>query len=211
MLQQIQLDYTGKKIFQCIHKFYRDYGRSASRREIMKEEGISSSSRLQTELEKIQEKGWIKLLGNVDYDIRLCGVPLLGRISAGRPIENFAEPNQWLEVEPKYIDTYNYALLVRGESMIEDGIVDGDYIVVRSQDTCQNGEIVVAAHVVNPFEATLKRFFQEGDRVRLQSTYNREVEHEYTRIIKGKEWDNDWRIQGIAIKVHRDYVGKKRR
>lgn len=93
-------------------------------------------------------------------------IPLLGRIAAGRPVES-AGGTETVNFGDFTGDPNTYALQVRGESMIEDHICDGDFVLVERAETARDGEIVVA--LVNGAESTLKRFYREpGDRVRLQ-------------------------------------------
>lgn len=90
---------------------------------------------------------------------------LLGHIAAGEPIEA-VEDTETFDLTDMFAPGEHYLLKVRGDSMIEDAILDGDIAIVRPQKTCENGEIVVA--IVDGDEATLKRFFREGDHIRLQ-------------------------------------------
>lgn len=92
-------------------------------------------------------------------------VPLFGRIAAGQPLEAI-ETEQYIEVPAGQVPTDKaYALEVQGDSMIEDGILDSDIVIIRRDSTAYNGQTVVA--VING-EATLKRYYHEGDRIRLQ-------------------------------------------
>jgi repressor LexA len=95
----------------------------------------------------------------------------------------------------EFEDELNYVLIVRGTSMIEDGINDGDLIVVRKQETCENGQIVVASQNIEPFEATLKRFRPSGNSVYLHPANS---DMEPIRISK-QQWDREWQIQGVVI------------
>jgi len=96
-----------------------------------------------------------------------------------------------------------YALIVQGRSMIEDHICDGDYVVVKPQSTCNNGDIVVAVHLQegSSGSATLKRFFQEKDhdRIRLQPA-NSELEPIF---VSRSEWDQEWQVQGKVVAIFR--------
>lgn len=122
-------------------------------------------------------------------------VPLLGRIAAGQPLEPI-ESEQTIEVPAELIPQGDvYALEVSGESMIDDGILDGDFVIVRSQTMAFNGQTVVA--VVNN-EATLKRYYHEGSRIRLQPA-NAALEPIYTG--PGDEFE----IRGIVFALFRKY------
>ena len=97
-------------------------------------------------------------------------IPVIGRIAAGQPIEAIEDPDDYVELTAGTVPEDSYVLRVRGTSMIDDHIDDGDLVVVRPQQTVDNGDIAVA--IVNDMTenggATLKRFYLEGDRVRLQ-------------------------------------------
>lgn len=92
-------------------------------------------------------------------------LPLAGTIAAGRPIDAF-ETKEYLEVESRYADSGCFALKIKGDSMIEDGIYDGDFVIVKPNPSPHNGEIVVA--LLPDGSATLKRFFKEKGGYRLQ-------------------------------------------
>jgi len=100
------------------------------------------------------------------------GLPLVGRIAAGQPIDTI-EADDYLEIDSKYTESGCYALKVRGDSMIEDGIYDGDFVIIKPNPSPKNGEIVVA--VLDQEAATLKRFFKEKGGYRLQPA-NKEME-----------------------------------
>jgi repressor LexA len=122
-------------------------------------------------------------------------VPLLGRIAAGAPVEAINDP------EPLHFSDFageegTYALQVRGESMIDDHICNGDYVLVQKTDSVKNGEIVVA--LVNGTDATLKRYYKESDgRVRLQPA-NSTMEPIYVE-------PENLQIQGRLLAVMRKY------
>ncbi len=94
-------------------------------------------------------------------------LPLLGRIAAGEPIEAVEDTEETLDLaELVRLERASYVLKVRGDSMIEDGIHDGDYVIVENRNWANNGETVVA--IVGDNEATLKRFYKEGKKIRLE-------------------------------------------
>lgn len=93
------------------------------------------------------------------------GVPLAGTVAAGQPIDA-VQTDEYLEIESNYADSGCFALKIKGDSMIEDGICDGDYVIVKPQPSPQNGDIVVA--VLSDGSATLKRFYKEKGKFRLQ-------------------------------------------
>jgi repressor LexA len=126
---------------------------------------------------------------------RSTKLPLLGNIAAGSPIEA-VENREEIDLEQMFQSrTGVYVLRVRGESMIDDHLCDGDYVVIERRETARNGEQVVA--LLDSGEATLKRFYREGGKIRLQPA-NRAME---PRIINADQC----RIQGVVIGVLRSY------
>lgn len=122
-------------------------------------------------------------------------LPLLGSIAAGSPIEA-VENREELDLEQLFSSRNGvYVLRVRGESMIEDHLCDGDYVVIERRETARNGEQVVA--LLENGEATLKRFYREGSKIRLQPA-NRTME---PRIVDADRC----RVQGVVIGVLRSY------
>ncbi|AIF51703.1 transcriptional repressor LexA [Pelosinus sp. UFO1] len=154
-------------------------GYPPSVREIGKAVGLSSSSTVHSHLAKIEEMGFIRrdptkpraieILGTIPWrqDV-FTSVPLVGRVTAGQPIlavENIEETYAL----PKALIGNNedvFMLVVQGTSMINAGILDGDYVLVNKQKTANNNDIVVA--LLDDEEATVKRFFKEKDYIRLQ-------------------------------------------
>ena len=122
-----------------------------------------------------------------------AAVPILGRIAAGRPIDVVAEPETFELGDLVPEDRDVYALRVQGQSMIDDGIRDGDIVLVENRHTAHNGEMVVA--VLPNEETTLKRFYREPDRVRLQPA-NPDVQPIYA---------TDVEIRGVVIGVVRRF------
>ena len=137
---------------------------------------------------------------NVDPTTRLPGegstsdLPLCGAIAAGQPIESTETPDT-LNVSDLFVSRAGtFALRVRGDSMIEDHIADGDYVIIERRHTARDGEIVVA--LLEDGSATLKRYFREKNRVRLQPA-NGTMQPIYVR--------QDVRIQGVLIGVVRSF------
>jgi repressor LexA len=166
-----------KMIFQYIKEFLLAKGYPPSVREIGHAVGLKSSSTVHGYLSKLEENGFIKrdptkpraidLLDEKPWEHNVS-IPLIGTVTAGIPI--LAEEN----IEEVYSFPQNligtgdksFMLRVQGESMIKAGIFDGDIVVVRQQDTANDGDIIVA--LVNGDTATVKRFFREKDCIRLQ-------------------------------------------
>lgn len=166
-----------KNILKFIKEFLMDKGYPPSVREIGQAVGLKSSSTVHGYLAKLEEYGFIKrdptkpraidILEEKPWE-RTVPVPLVGAVTAGMPIlaeENiqdvFSFPQGLLGTQDK-----TFMLRVQGESMINAGIFNGDYILVREQDTANDGEIVVA--LIDQENATVKRFFREKNCIRLQ-------------------------------------------
>jgi repressor LexA len=158
---------------EFVAEYQRDHGVSPTLEEVGEHLGITRVTVFQ-HVRALVKKGAIRsapLLARsleiLDPDLKpRPGLPILGTIAAGAPIEAVESPEE-VHVEdlvpsgPGY-----YALRVRGNSMIEEGIRDGDFVIVERRETADDGETVVA--IVDDNEATLKRFYREGDRIRLQ-------------------------------------------
>jgi repressor LexA len=121
------------------------------------------------------------------------GIPFAGTIAAGRPIDAI-QTEEYLEVDQQYAENGCFALKIKGDSMIEDGIYDGDFVIVKPQPSPRNGEIVVAT--LDDGSATLKRFFKENGRFRLQPA-NAAMEPIFV------EASNNLEIQGVVVALFR--------
>jgi repressor LexA len=177
----VELDLTKrqKEIFDFIGKYAAKTGYPPTVREIGKAVGLHSSSTVHAHLANLEKIGLLRrdpskpraielLFGKAKRTIRPAnGLPLVGQVAAGAPIVAEENIEEYIEV-PDIIggEDGDYILNVRGESMVEAGIFEGDYVVVRPADDAANGEIVVA--LVGEEEATVKRFFREADHIRLQ-------------------------------------------
>ncbi|MEW6046376.1 MAG: transcriptional repressor LexA [Bacillota bacterium] len=166
-----------RQILDYIKRTVRTRGYPPSVREIGEAVGLSSSSTVHGHLARLEEKGYLRRDPTKPRAIELLedrqiirkemiNVPVLGRVPAGQPLlalqnieDFFPLPVDFTEYEDVFM------LRVRGDSMKNAGILDGDYVVVRSQPSARNGEIVVA--LVDD-EATVKRFYREHDHIRLQ-------------------------------------------
>jgi repressor LexA len=168
-----------QEIFDFIKRYSAKYGYPPTVRDIGKAVGLASSSTVHAHLANLEKIGLlrrdptkpraIELLDRAAASVRgfvKPGLPLVGQVAAGQPI--LAEENieDFIQT-PSYAggDDGEYLLRVRGESMKNVGIMEGDLVVVRPQETAHDGEIIVA--LVGE-EATVKRFYQEADHVRLQ-------------------------------------------
>jgi repressor LexA len=161
-----------KEILDFIRHYRDSHGISPTQREIRENFGLSSFGTVQKHLKRLEEKGalsrqWNRSRGISPSVERASSreVALLGYVAAGRPIEPFPDEER-IEVPASLLGKgEHFVLRVRGDSMIEDGIRDGDYVVVARRETAQNGQTVVA---LVRGEATLKRYYAEGSRIRLQ-------------------------------------------
>src|ERR1700716_3449148 len=173
-----------KNILKYIEDYVEERGYPPSIREIGDRVGISSTSVVDYNLKVLEREGRIRRDREVSRGLELVGIsrgqrqsqprlmriPVVGRIAAGLPIEAIEDPSEFVELSAGAVADDCFALRVRGTSMIEDHIDDGDVVVVRPQHSVDNGDIAVA--IVNDATenggATLKRFYLEGDNVRLQ-------------------------------------------
>ena len=177
-MADLDLTKRQQEIFDFIKKYSAKYGYPPTVRDIGKAIGLTSSSTVHAHLANLEKIGLLRrdptkpraielLVGKAKRRRRPAGFPLVGQVAAGEPV--LAEENieEYVEV-PQLAggDEGEYVLTVTGDSMIDAGIHDGDHVVVRTQDTAKDGEIVVA--LVGDSEATVKRFFREKDHIRLQ-------------------------------------------
>ncbi|MCL5018873.1 MAG: transcriptional repressor LexA [Patescibacteria group bacterium] len=170
-----------RQILEFVAQFIQRNGYAPTLKEIGAGVGLSSVATVHEHLVKLESKGYIrKIIGSkrgieVIKDLQRfqmgdqgIDLPVLGFIAAGSPLEPHTDPNLYLQVAPWMVTKGKtaYALQVKGESMIEEGILDGDFVIIQHQNDAQNGDIVVAV-LSNGF-ATLKRVFFEQTRVRLE-------------------------------------------
>ncbi len=172
-----------KKILEFLAQFTRENRYPPSLREIGKAVGISSTSVVNYNLNILEREGYIERDPLVSRGIKMVGshalspwdpgtMPLLGRIAAGQPIpvpQDEGPPHEMIEVARDQLKSPAgiYALEVKGDSMIDALVNDGDIVLMRHQETAENGEMV-AVWLKDREETTLKRFYQQGKQVRLQ-------------------------------------------
>ncbi len=189
-----------KKILDFIHTFVRERGYGPSREEIAAAFGFRSLGTVQNYLVRLERDGFLRRDRNARRALEVLHpdgseteLPLAGTVAAGRPIEAPEVPDR-IEVPPAMMGRgENFVLRVKGDSMIGDGILDGDYVVVRKQTAAENGQTVVAQ--VNN-EGTVKRFYRKEERIELHPA-NPAMEP----IIV--EETDDFRIRGIVVGVIR--------
>ncbi len=157
-----------QEVLEFIKKFLKKHNYAPTVMELADGIGVKSKGVVHRYLQALNDQEYIELIPNRHRNIRLVEppegtssmIPLLGKIAAGQPIE--AIPNQEeLDVSAVFLGADRYALRVQGDSMIDDGIFDGDYVICRHSHTANNGDIVVA--LVDQEQATLKRFHHNHD------------------------------------------------
>jgi repressor LexA len=163
-----------RAILSYITGYFAEYGYTPSYREIGERFALKSGGSVAQYLEALEAKGYISrgdgsrqiLLNSTLETKEMVEIPLLGVIAAGVPIEPLEDP-QPISVPKTMLPTSGmaYALRVKGDSMVEDGIWDGDFILVRHQKDADNGDIVVA---ITEDGATLKRFYRKNGKVCLE-------------------------------------------
>jgi repressor LexA len=196
-----------RRMYDFIVSYMKREGMPPTNREIGHELQIASTGHVDYHLTMLEKKGLITRQSKKSRGIKLvkpmAGIPVMGSIAAGQPIEINTDPEQYIDVGREVEHDNTYALIVKGRSMIEDHICDGDYVVIKPSSTCNNGDIVVAVHLQqgSSGSATLKRFFQEKehDRIRLQPA-NSELEPIF---VSRSEWDQEWQVQGKVVAIFR--------
>lgn len=196
-----------RQILDFIAQHIQTNGSAPTLRQIADAIGVSSLATVHEHLGTLENKGLIKrkpgktrAIELVEEDVNFSSngieVPILGFIAAGAPIEPYTDPNATLSVPPTFATGKKrvYVLQVRGESMIEEQIRDGDFVVVEQSDAAKNGDIVVA--LLDNGMATLKRFFKEATRIRLEPA-NAKMSPIFVKNV---------RIQGKVVGLIRRYV-----
>lgn len=200
-----------REVLEYIAQFQKHYGYSPTLAEIAKATGHRSNSTIHAIIRSLVDKDYIQ---KVDGNTRVLKItndkvlnamfgsspsidlPLMGFIAAGKPLEPHSDPNATFQISASMISGKRtaYVLQVKGNSMIEDGIFDGDYAVIEKTNEATNGDIVVA--IVDDNLATLKRFFKENGRVVLKPA-NAEMEPIYP---------NHLTIQGKCVGLVRKFI-----
>ncbi|MCL5090643.1 MAG: transcriptional repressor LexA [Patescibacteria group bacterium] len=195
-----------KQILDFISQYIQKNGYSPTLQQIAEALGVSSLATVHEHLETMAKKKLIKKfegavrgieivdkkLGEITKGVEL---PILGFIAAGLPIEPHTDPNATIHVAPGMLSGRKraFVLQVKGESMIEEGILDGDFVVVEEQAEAKNGDIVVA--LLENGLATLKRYFKEATRIKLAPA-NAKMQPIYVTDVK---------IQGKVVGVIRKF------
>ncbi|WP_078380811.1 transcriptional repressor LexA [Sutcliffiella halmapala] len=177
----MKLSKRQQDILNFIKQEVQAKGYPPSVREIGEAVGLASSSTVHGHLARLETKGLIRrdptkpraieiisLEDDMVPKVSAINVPIIGKVTAGQPITAIENVEDYFPLPDHYVtaDEQVFMLEVMGDSMIEAGILDGDYVIVRQQQSANNGEIVVA--MTEEDEATVKRFFKEKDFIRLQ-------------------------------------------
>lgn len=187
-----------KEIYDYLCQFINDNGYSPSYREIAEFFDYSSVATVAEFMEILKQKGYLNkeqsarsLQLTPTFDPEIYEIPLMGVVTAGRPIEAI-RTKETIDIPRDMMGKNVFALKVRGDSMIDDGIFDGDYIIIEKIDNPKNGDIVVA--LLNNENVTLKRFYREKYRIKLQPA-NKKYQPIYSNqvIVQG-------RVKGVIRK-----------
>jgi repressor LexA len=193
-----------REILDYLNDFIQQHGYAPSLEEIGRRFGLSSLATVHKHLTNLQEKGFIKRSWNRSRSVELIParvgtrsveLPLLGYVAAGRPIEAITGTETINVPEDLVGKGDTYVLRVKGDSMIDEQIRDGDYVIVEDRKTADNGEMVIA--LIGGAEATLKKFYREQGRIRLQPA---------NPAMQPMLFDADQvQVQGVVIGVMRRY------
>lgn len=187
-----ELSTRQKQILDYVKQFTSKKGYPPSVREIGKAVGLSSSSTVHAHLHTLESKGLLKRdpakpraleISGFEAHTNNVSVPIVGRVAAGAPILAEENIDSYFSLPQEFVGSgdVSFMLEVKGDSMINAGIFEGDYIVIKRQATANNGDIVVA--MVGDEEATVKRFYREQNAIRLQPE-NPSLAPIYSRDVK---------------------------
>ena len=190
-----------REIYEYLKDHIRSRGYAPRIAEIGKQFHLSSPATVHKHLAHLEEKGLIRKQQNLSRAIEIIpesgntlSYHVLGEIAAGKPIEAL-DQLEVVDLLPDAGDKDVFVLRVKGNSMIEDHIQNGDYVIVERRNVAENGETVVA--LIDNDRVTLKRFYREGERIRLQPS------HPNMKPIFVRE--GDFAIQGVVISVLRKF------
>jgi len=164
------------EILRFVSEYVKEYDYAPSYREIGDNFNISSPATIHQHVQTLKSKGFLNVDSQKARSIELTDkiikmgrsieLPLVGMITAGQPIEAIEENETMAVPENLVRDENSYILKVKGESMIEEGILDGDFVIIERNNYPKNGDVVVA--LLNNAYVTLKKFYREAKRIRLQ-------------------------------------------
>ena len=193
-----------REILDFLNEFIENHGYAPSLEEIGRRFGLSSLATVHKHLTNLQDKGFIKRTWNRSRSVelvptRVAGraveLPLLGNVAAGTPIEAILSAETVAVPEDFVGKRDTYALRVRGDSMIDEQIRNGDLVIIEDRKTADNGEMVIA--LLQGAEVTLKKFYRDNGRVKLQPA-NRSLQPLFVDA-------DQVQIQGVVVGVMRKY------
>jgi len=203
-----------KDVLHLIARLTEENGYPPTLAELAKELGLKNRMTVHQHVAALKKKGFVHWEPGLNRSLRVLsnsqsarnlpvdshedfqkpeGIPLAGAIAAGRPIDAI-EGKEYIEIDNQYAKQGCFALQVKGDSMIEEGIFDGDFVIIRPNPTPRNGEIVVA--LLEDGSATLKRFYKENGKFRLQP-----ANKDYKPIILDQH--EAIQIQGVVVALYR--------
>ncbi len=198
-----------RQLLDFIAQFIGRYGYAPTLKEIGEALNIHSPATVHEHIDRLRLKGFVRKLDGTARGLEIVKenykpagtattleLPVLGYIAAGSPLEPYTDPNFYISVAPSMIASSqpHYVLQVKGQSMIDDGILDGDYVVIQHQQDAKNGDIVVA--LLPNGLATLKRIYFEKDKIKLMPS-NSTMSPIFTTHVK---------IQGKCVGLIRKFV-----
>ncbi len=194
-----------REVYNYINGYIKRKGYAPSLEEIGMGLGLSSLATVHKHLKNLESKGVIERKWNKGRSIELKGgydypnsveLPLLGVVAAGKPIEAI-EDNQTISVPQEFLKgKENFVLKVKGDSMIDEQIKDGDFVVIERRNIAKNGDTVVA--LIRSEETTIKKFYRENDRIKLEPA-NESMSPLYYE-------EKDVEVKGIVIALLRKYL-----
>lgn len=198
-----------RQLLDFVTQFIRRFGFAPTLQEMADGVGVKAPATVHEHLNNLSRKGYVKMTTGTKRGIQIVGkgvkleldeepapeLPVLGFIAAGAPLEPHTDPNLYLSVAPSLAPKGKpaYILQVKGNSLVEEGILDGDYVVIQYQEEAKNGDLVVA--VLRNGLATLKKIFFEEGRIKLEPA-NAQMSPIYVTEVK---------IQGKVVGVLRKY------
>lgn len=194
-----------REVYNYINNYIRRKGYAPTLEEIGIGLGLSSLATVHKHLKHLEEKGVIERKWNRGRSIELKGfldlpnsveIPLLGTVAAGKPIEA-VEDNQLISVPQDFLrGKETFVLKVQGDSMIDEQIKDGDFVVVERRNTAENGDTVVA--LINSEDATVKKFYRENEKVKLVPANEKMSPMVFN--------EDEVEIKGVVIALMRKYT-----
>ena len=196
-----------KEIYDFLLRTIRENGYAPSIHEIGARFKIASTNGVSDHLKALEKKGYIRRVGKRAIEVMthlgkpmltaVRDIPILGRVPAGKPFLSEENSEGFLTIPGDMGSGKLFALQVKGDSMIDAGILDGDRVIVKQQGTAENGEIVCA---LIGAEATLKRFYKKGETITL-----RPANKNYSAFVVSQEEPEGFRILGKVVGLTRKF------